>query len=609
MQRALHSMGSAMLELIKKLAGFSGSSRNQESGDSEEFTSELSKLPDRYSVKDLEEGKVLSCLEAPNISVRIVRGKTVSAATARKAPERTIYLDGAAQCEPFMDHERQVYNLDHHDGVERSFTLATCEQALVLVRKGLNLSDKKWIIWANDPDLDTVLAIWILLNHMHLRKGDAPVYRAIVPLIRVEGIIDGLGLEYQDVAGLPKAQHKDVMSKIDFLREDERRIKSNGRWDEIDFSTYTRKLLNRIDEMFFRPEDFKDFKGLEELARAELDQNNNVIVYRSDMGIYEMEEYLNRVYGTRPAILLLQKGKGVYTIRKSDLFFPLEMERVYRFLNHEDPEVSGRNNENRWGGSQEIGGSPRMSGTGLKPSEIVRICKQAYKRPPAAERLGRMITGSLFPFLGALVAFLGGEILSLFGPDYVHTATGLLKELFAPVLTVFTLVVVFLQCRHKPFLYGFRLPAGWDWLLLLPLVIPAALAGGVWAIREPFPDLYHMLMLGLFLPLAMEILFRVNVHGWLQEHHEIMQPGGRWFLSPPILVSGFGYAAMLAVSPLSLVAFLEQTMGLWAPVVQGVGAFLFGLGAGIIRERSESILPSLVLQIGIAGAINGLYGG
>ena len=194
-------MGSAMLELIKKLAGFSKSDESEQIKESEEFSTELSKLPDRYSVKELEEGKVLSCLEAPNISVRIERGKSVSGANARKAGERTIFLDGAAQSEPFMDHERQVYNLDHHDGVERSFTLATCEQALVLVRKGLNLSDKKWTIWANDPDLDTVLAVWILLNHMHLRKGDAPVYRAIVPLIRVEGIIDGLGLEYQDVAG------------------------------------------------------------------------------------------------------------------------------------------------------------------------------------------------------------------------------------------------------------------------------------------------------------------------------------------------------------------------------------------------------------------------
>ena len=55
-------MGSAMLELIKKLAGFSKSDESEQIKESEEFSTELSKLPDRYSVKELEEGKVLSCL-------------------------------------------------------------------------------------------------------------------------------------------------------------------------------------------------------------------------------------------------------------------------------------------------------------------------------------------------------------------------------------------------------------------------------------------------------------------------------------------------------------------------------------------------------------------
>ncbi|MCB1166020.1 MAG: hypothetical protein KDK37_04435 [Leptospiraceae bacterium] len=596
-----------MLDFLKKVAGFSPSEESQLTEEAEEFPSERSRLPDRYSVKEDQEVRSLSCLEAPNITVRIVRGKTVSESTARKAPERTIYLDGAAQCEPFMDHERQVYNLDHHDGVERSFTMATCEQALVLVRKGLNLSDKKWLIWANDPDLDTVLAIWILLNHMHLRKGDTPVYRAIVPLIRVEGIIDGLGLEYQDIVGLPKNQHKDVMQRIDFLREDERRIKSEGRWDEIDFATYTRKLLNRIDEMFFRPEDFKDFKGLEELARAELDANNSVIVYRSDMGIYEMEDYLNKVYGSRPAILLLRKGDGIYTIRKSDLFFPLEMERVYRFLNHDDPNVSGRNRENRWGGSQEIGGSPRMSGTGLHPSDIVRVIRKAYRKPPNTEKWGRILTGTAFPFLGGLIAYLIGQLISFVDSSLLSTAKELLISGFAPVAIAATFLIVFLQARSKPYLYGFRIPSGLDWMLLLPVIIASGLAGGVWSIGKGFADLYDWLALGVLLPAAMEGLFRTSIHGWLQEHHEIQESGGRWFLSVPVLVSGFSYAAMLALSPLPLLALPAAWLGPWYPVLQGGGAFLFGITAGMIRERSESIWPTMLIQVGLCLIIHSFY--
>ena len=61
-------------------------------------------LPQRYVVKEIRGKKVLTCLEAPNLTVVIQRGLTVSAATARKSPQGTIFLDGVAQSEPFMDH-------------------------------------------------------------------------------------------------------------------------------------------------------------------------------------------------------------------------------------------------------------------------------------------------------------------------------------------------------------------------------------------------------------------------------------------------------------------------------------------------------------------------
>jgi hypothetical protein len=66
--------------------------------------------------------------------VRIKRGFCLTASAAQSAAPGSIFLDGAAQAGPFMDTRREVYNLDHHEGCVRPFTLATCEQALVLVR-------------------------------------------------------------------------------------------------------------------------------------------------------------------------------------------------------------------------------------------------------------------------------------------------------------------------------------------------------------------------------------------------------------------------------------------------------------------------------------------
>ena len=137
--------------------------------------------PSRYRIREDPDGRVLVCSEAPTLRVRIERGASVTAAAARSAPAGTIFVDGAAQGEPFVDPQRAVYNLDHHEGCVRAFTLAACEQAMVLVRKGLDLRKRDWTIVANDVDLDALLAIWVLLNHLRLGGADPRPRAAVMP--------------------------------------------------------------------------------------------------------------------------------------------------------------------------------------------------------------------------------------------------------------------------------------------------------------------------------------------------------------------------------------------------------------------------------------------
>lgn len=556
-------------------------------------------LPDRYTIKETEEGRILSSLEAPNISVHIVKGKSVPGAQARRAPERSIFLDGAAQGQPFMDHERQVYNLDHHEGVERSFTAATCEQAMIVVRKGLQLSEKKWQIWANEPDLDTILAIWILLNHIHLRKGESYVYQCVMPLVRLEGLIDGLGLELQNLTGFPEDLQEETYEKIELLREDEKKIKQEGRWDELDYTRYTYSILRKIDQMFLRPEDFTDFKGLEELARADLSDQNSIIVYRSDMGIYEVEEYLNKTYGKRPGIMLLQKDPRTYTIRKSDLFLPIDMESIYARLNQEDRAVTGSQPENRWGGSGDIGGSPRASGTNLNPAEIVEIIKGAFERPSPLEKTIKVAWALALPLAMTAVAWVAlqaGKYLEWFN-SIRGPVSNMYPDWFTPVLVVLTGAIFYFMVREKPWIYGIRIPAGRDWLFLLPVALVGLLLGGGWYTQSAgsTDSLYRLLTGLLLLPISIEILFRCVVHGYLIDVFPVQQPGQKWFLSIPVLVSTLTYAIILVFSPLDLSpAFLTgENTDTW---VRFAGGLLYGLSAGMIRERSESVWTTVTLH-------------
>src|SRR5437867_11771613 len=86
-------------------------------------------LPDRYRIKRDNTGAVLTCVEAPTVSVRVQHGFTVTAAAARSAAPGSVFLDGAARGAPFLDPKREVYNLDHHAACVRSLLLAPRDHA------------------------------------------------------------------------------------------------------------------------------------------------------------------------------------------------------------------------------------------------------------------------------------------------------------------------------------------------------------------------------------------------------------------------------------------------------------------------------------------------
>ena len=153
--------------------------------------------------------------------------------------------------------------------------------------------------------------------------------------------------------------------------------------------------MHKIDQIFYKADDFKDYLGIQELARIELSDQRICAVVEADMGIYEIEPHLNKIYGNRLGVVFLKKGTRTYTVRQLDLFMPISLEEIYDKLNFADPAVKCRTQTNKWGGSADIGGSPRDSGTHLEPLEIVQACREAVAQTRPAGR--RPITSSRPP--------------------------------------------------------------------------------------------------------------------------------------------------------------------------------------------------------------------
>jgi hypothetical protein len=535
----------------------------------------------RYRTRRSGRERVLVCLEAPTVAVHIDLGACTSAAAARNAPQGTIFLDGAAQGEPFIDAARDVYNLDHHEGCVRAFTLATCEQAIVLLRRGLDLRRRDFTVRANGVDLDTVLAIWVLLNHLRLGAASTAVRTRILPLLRLEGNIDALGFGCEELCALPEPLLGETRRALASLVDRERAAKARG--FGRDPLAFVASQLRAIDRIAYAGEEIETPLEIEELARAELAGLGVAVVCRADGGVYEVERELRRLHGDRLALLVLQKDAATYSLRAASPAAGARLDRVYAWLNHADPASGGSRSDNRWGGAGEIGGSPRRRGTKLAPEEIVGACQAACAPWSGGRRLGRLLGVALG--CAALLALAGVPALRA---DLAAEA----------VLALFACAGV--SClalgRRAAGWYGLRTPRGLRGLWLLPVALAGAAAGGVWlpaalplAPREPLG--FAALAAGA---LGLELIFRGIALGGLLPA----------FRRPAlaVMLPALLYAA-------ALVALPAAGPAPYGALGTAAAAFAFGIAAGAARVRGESLLlPLAFAALGVAARLAFLAG-
>jgi hypothetical protein len=554
-------------------------------------------IPMRYQIRDEGKTRYLTCVDAPNVQVRVDRSFSVSASGARKYPEHSLFLDGAAQGEPFIDSSRRVHNLDHHEGCVRSFTLATCEQAMVMVLKGLDLDGETWTVYASEPDLDTVLAVWVLVNHRRIASDGSRVRRRVMPLLRLQGTIDAHGFELAELTGFPVELQRRTQNLIDRLRADEVRQREAGTWSANDPLEYTLSVLMAIDVEVYESADFGDDADVEELERIPLGGDRFAIACRSETGIYEVEQHLRGIHGDRLGLILLERDAGAWTVRQVDPFLPFGLQPVYDRLNLLDSAVDG---DNRWGGSGEIGGSPRRTGTDLDLAAITAVCRWVFRPPGTRRKLGATLSAVAVAVASVAVAALAVvPVRGPIRPPGLVADAGATAAFSVCLVAAAVLLTVLGGRRLAPSLCGLRPPAAGRWPALILVMVVAAMAGGGWGAVVDGDGLIGLASVGwrhaLYLALgagAVELLLRGVVHGTLAAVFPIMIPRGRWFLSAPLEI-----VSVVSVV-CTVVLFLPTPVLSGAPFTPGlrwvawlIAAAAMALAAGVVRERSASVWP------------------
>jgi membrane protease YdiL (CAAX protease family) len=553
----------------------------------------MSVVPDRYRVRNDAKGRFLMCLEAPTATVRVQRGRAISAKQAHRFPAGAIFLGGAVQGTPFVNVQKDVYNLDHQQGCIRS--LATCEQAMVLIRKIRDLRMRDWVVWAKDTSLDTVLAIWVVLNHLRLNE-DAEIRAKVMPLLRLEGVIDAHGPDLEDLAALTPDLLRSTSATLKQLRRQETLLKYDGTFSEANVLEYIADRLRVVDKLIYSPDGFAGLHQVDELARGEIANGSVAVVCRSEAGMVDVERQLQRNYGQRLGILIFDNPPSAYRLKRVDRTLPATLESAYERLNLVDPAVKG-GSQNRWRGSAEIGASPRGTETRLTPGRIIEAVQEAFRKPTIIDIISELpgaVSLAVAALLPAMAAVFAGNLLRDRG--YLRGETLLFP---AVALTITVGMLFWLKVRRVPGLYGWRAPTGFGWLAVFPAALVAAAIGGVWApgsLGYPIGpgNLYEFTASAVFLfSLGAELLFRGVILGHLASRLPLRTSAGPWWSSWPTLISSAVYAAM------SLLLFLSFSGGQlqlsqWVALV--AGGLTFGIASGIARERSESIIPSVLLH-------------
>lgn len=274
-------------------------------------------------------------------------------------PGPAVALDGYVEGPTKVSGDHANFN--HHEGTDRFTTRATCEQVALALRMHMPLlAEPNLRIDVNDADPDICFAVW-LLHHPDL--VDHPV---IERLCSLEGALDSSGgtcapgtvAELETLAWIvdPWASQRERLAGCDaeilgdIIREVGFRIDETlaGRGGKVDLSATTGYDLEAV------AGDVWVVREHHPMARARVCLDGATVFISVRPGPDERTLSM--------------------TVGKASPFVHLDLDAVYADLNAAELDAGGDVGScDRWGGSDAIGGSPRLAGTRLDHSDVMAV--------------------------------------------------------------------------------------------------------------------------------------------------------------------------------------------------------------------------------------------
>lgn len=282
----------------------------------------------------------------------------------------SIAIDGFVKEGPQFDPALPAKCFNHHEGVARLETRATCAQVLVSIRQGFfkrfrDHDGPRANVYANDCDEDVCLSWFLLKNHALTAQTMNPMLNQLVYMV---DLLDTTAGAY------PFPEDLSSLHRIAWVMEPYRRFRFSGGLAIRDRDAF-RSIVTDVEH---RISSFISGQG------REIAINTDYEVLH-DEGSWK----LVREIGTQARIGMFSDGIRAFVSssvrpdgnwmhivgRMSDYIdFP-----VVPILNAMNKYEGLTEVADRWGGGDTIGGSPRIAGSKSTPAQVAEVVREVVR--------------------------------------------------------------------------------------------------------------------------------------------------------------------------------------------------------------------------------------
>lgn len=317
--------------------------------------------------QEIEEGK----LEGVNLHVEPKTPPLTREEFCSTRPPFSIALDGYVNAPPFFEQIGPCVNFDHHVGVERLATRATCAQVLLAIRQGLFETFQvngvpRAEVYVNDCDEDEVLS-WFALRYGCLSKN---VYNPrLNRLIGINDLMDTTAATY------PMSATDIDLQEYYWVLDPYKKFRLSGELDKKDANSY-RGIFDSVEERVIR---YLTGEG----ERIELDTCFELLHQGEgwsmvkEIGAQAKDGMFASGINAYVAVRLRPDGGAITYVygKRSDYISGFNIQAITAECNKF--EGIKETDSDRHGSSTTIGGSPRVAGSKITPEQMIEIVEKS----------------------------------------------------------------------------------------------------------------------------------------------------------------------------------------------------------------------------------------